>query len=392
MVGALTNGSGADPFYNCTKFAQKGIVSVTINYRLEIEGFLYLKDAVPNRGLLDQVYALEWVRDNIRAFGGDPHKVTIGGQSAGGMCIGSLLVMPKAKGLFKRAILQSGAGKHVLTVSTAQKVTQVFEQVSGLSATSAALANIPRTKLSEYLNETSKAILTSPDTAGWIDDLRKNFLVVEPVIDGVMIPDYPEKIYESEESSHVDILAGYTAEDGRSFVVPQGLWGTITEDMFNNLVKLWGNPEEAKTVYCKEYPNDISQLYCSVWTDSFYRLPVLRVAEANARKKKNKTFYYCFSLPSPVFRNGAHHATEMPFVFHVLEERGSEMILGNLRPVELADRMNKAWADFIRDGNPGWPEYDLKDRIMMDFNVESKVVKDLCPLTRKWWEVHYDKK
>jgi len=216
--------------------------------------------------------------------------------------------------------------------------------------------------------------------------IRKNTIIVEPVIDGVTIPDYPPNIYGSTESADVDVLVGYTSEDGRCFTVPLHLWGKVNEEQFNSIANMWGNPAQIKDIYCKEWPNDLSQLLSSLWTDSFFRLPVLRVAESNIQKKKKKAYVYCFSLPSPAFENGASHTCELPFVFHQLDLKESEMILKNFRPVELADRMNKCWADFIRDGHPGWPEYDMKSRTLMDFNVESKIMKDTFPLTRKFWD------
>ena len=118
--GAFANGTGAILTYNGSRFARDGVVCVTINYRLGVDGFLYLGDGNANLGLLDQVAALTWVQENIEAFGGDPNNVTIFGESAGGMSIGTLLSMPLAKGLFRRVIAESGAGHHVISPATAQ--------------------------------------------------------------------------------------------------------------------------------------------------------------------------------------------------------------------------------------------------------------------------------
>ena len=118
------HGTGASPWYDGSRFARDGIVCVTINYRVGAEGFLYLGEGNANRGLLDQIAALEWVRENIAAFGGDPGNVTIFGESAGAMSVGTLLAMPRAEGLFRRAIAQSGAAHHVISAATAQRVGQ----------------------------------------------------------------------------------------------------------------------------------------------------------------------------------------------------------------------------------------------------------------------------
>src|SRR6266487_4405745 len=122
--GAFANGTGAIPTYDGSRFARDGVVCVTINYRLGVDGFLFLGQGSANLGLLDQVAALTWVQENIAAFGGDPNNVTIFGQSAGGMSVGTLLSMPRAAGLFGRAIAQSGAGHHVISSATARRISQ----------------------------------------------------------------------------------------------------------------------------------------------------------------------------------------------------------------------------------------------------------------------------
>jgi len=210
--GGFITGSGAFPLYNCAQFAKKGIVGVTINYRLGIEGFMWLKDEVCNRGLLDQICALEWVRDNIELFGGDPNLVTVAGESAGSLSIANLLAMPKAKGLFKRAILQSGGGHQSLSLSTAQKITKVIEQVSGLSATRESFENIPRNKLKEYQDQISNVINQSPDPAEWTE-YRQKFMSLQPVVDGDTLPDFPPKIFSSDRGLDVDVLVGNTTEE-----------------------------------------------------------------------------------------------------------------------------------------------------------------------------------
>src|SRR5262249_18620958 len=147
--GAFTNGSGAVPTYDGAAFARDGVVCVTINYRLGVAGFAPLAGAAPNRGLLDQIAALEWVRDSISWFGGDPDNVTIFGESAGGMSVASLLSMPRAEGLFRRAIAQSGAGHHVISAETAGKISAMLAARLGVAPTRQALAALPAETLGE---------------------------------------------------------------------------------------------------------------------------------------------------------------------------------------------------------------------------------------------------
>jgi para-nitrobenzyl esterase len=206
------------------------------------------------------------------------------------MSSGTLLGIPKAKGLFQRVILQSGAAHNVLTITAAQKVTQVFEQVSGLSATPSALADIPRTKLDEWRAEVAQLVATSPDRTHWAE-MSKSILSFEPIIDGDLLTDYPLKVFESDQSYPVDIMVGHTSEEVRILMIPFGLWDNFPEQMFDSLA-VWWNLEELKTVYRQEYPSvELKQLFCAIRTDIIYRIPAIKIAESNVRKQ-NKTFFF----------------------------------------------------------------------------------------------------
>lgn len=137
------NGSGSLAQYAGSAFARDGVVCVTINYRLGAEGFLYTPEVTSNVGLLDQIAALEWVRDNISAFGGDPAKVTVGGESAGAMSVTTLLSMPQTEGLFHAAIAESGAAAHTMSPQTAEKVTTFLAAALNVEPTRAAIAALP---------------------------------------------------------------------------------------------------------------------------------------------------------------------------------------------------------------------------------------------------------
>src|SRR3954452_15656565 len=141
--GSFMNGSGAVDAYRGSSFASDGVVCVTVNYRLQAEGFLHTPDGTSNVGLLDQIAALSWVQQNIAAFGGDPAKVTVGGESAGAMSVTTLLSMPQSRGLFRGAITQSGAAAHTMTPRTAEKVTRLLADELGVAPTRAAIAAEP---------------------------------------------------------------------------------------------------------------------------------------------------------------------------------------------------------------------------------------------------------
>ena len=149
--------------YNGSHFARDGVVCVVINWRPGADGFLYLGDGIANVGLLDQVAALEWVRENISAFGGDPGNVTVFGESAGAMSIGTLISMPRADGLFRRAIAQSGAAHHVTSAEPARRIARHLAELLGVPATREAIAEVPTERLLAAQAELKADLLAHPD-------------------------------------------------------------------------------------------------------------------------------------------------------------------------------------------------------------------------------------
>ncbi len=176
------HGTGASPWYDGSRFARDGIVCVTINYRVGADGFLYLGDGDANLGLLDQVAALEWVRENIAAFGGDPGNVTIFGESAGAMSVGTLLSMPRAEGLFRRAIAQSGAAHHVISAATAQRVGQRLAEKLGAEATREAIAAVPLDRLPQAQAELNADLAAHPDPGRWGGEVVASMMPWQPVV------------------------------------------------------------------------------------------------------------------------------------------------------------------------------------------------------------------
>ncbi len=386
--GAFTNGSGAVPTYDGSRFARDGVVCVTINYRLGADGFLFLDKKNVNLGILDQVAALTWVQENIANFGGDPNNVTIAGESAGAMSVGTLLSMPRAKGLFRRAIAESGAGQHVISSTTAQRVSQYFAEKLGVAPTAEALATVPVNCLLEAQVELSADVFNKPNPELW-GEVAANQMPFEPIVDGELIPTIPIKNIAAGNSVGVDVLVGNNAEEQRLFLVPNGIINHVTEEALASAITAYGLPVEATlAAYKAERPEaSPGDLWGAIATDWTYRIPAIRLAEAQVKNNSN-AYMYEFAWRSPQYSGtlGAAHAVEIAFVFDTLEQEGNEPLLGANPPQQLANTMHTAWVSFVSTGNPGWAKYDIENRATMRFDTTSEVINDPHAVERKLWE------
>lgn len=395
--GMFEVASGAS--YDGSRFARDGVVCVTINYRVGAEGFLYLGEGTANLGLLDQIAALNWVRDNIAAFGGDPSNVTIFGESAGAMSIGCLLAMPRAKGLFRRAIVQSGAAHTVMSTATAQKIARAFAEKLGVNAAVDAIAAVPAQQILTAQVELKNEIMATPDPARWGGEVVATMMPFHPVVDGNVIPAPPIDCIAAGASTEVDVIAGSNTDDWKLFVVANGLLG-IGDEVVSGPVSVHGfksiaayglQPTKALATYraaCSgQSPADV---LASIETAWWCRMPAIRLAEARFSSRA-PTFVYEFAWPSPAAGGliGACHALEIPFVFDTLDRGAQQMmgpLLGDAPPQTLADAMHKAWVAFARSGDPGWPKYEKRRRATMQFDETSRVIDDPRAWERKLWE------
>nr|WP_202527367.1 carboxylesterase family protein [Streptomyces sp. SID486] len=359
--GAFTNGSGAVPGYDGTAFARDGVVLVSLNYRLGAEGFLHVgaDDTAPaNLGLLDQVAALEWVRDNIASFGGDPARVTVFGQSAGAMSVGALLAMPAAKGLFHRAVLQSGAAHHALSPASATLVAARMAALLGVPPTRPDLAAVPLPRLLAAQHELRGEISARPDPALW-GEAALNMMPFEPVVDRDSLPSLPIDAIADGAAAGIDVLVGWTRDEFRLFTVPSGLHGQVTDDLLERAAAAYGLPARGVAAYRAAHPGAApGDLYAEIATDWFYRLPALRLAEAQTRHGA-RAHLYEFAWSSPAFGGalGACHAVDVPFVFDNLADPGFAPLLGGAQPQHIADSTHAAWVSFATTGDPGWPAH-----------------------------------
>ena len=383
--GMFEAGSGAT--YDGSRFARDGVVCVTINYRVGAEGYLYLRDGDANLGLLDQVAALEWVRDNIAAFGGDPANVTVFGQSAGAMSVGTLLSMPRADGLFRRAIAQSGGAHQVIPTETALKVGRVLAEKLGVEATREAIAAVPVHRLLQAQGELKADLIAHPDPERW-GEVAVAMLPWQPVIDGDIVPARPIDRIAAGAGAGIDLMTGATTEESNFFLVPGGAIDQITPELLAGAVMAYGLPvDRALASYRAAHPGaSPGELLSAMQCDQIFRIPAIRLADAHA-KSTAATHMYEFAWRSPQFngRLGACHGAEIAFVFDTLGSE-AEALAGADPPQELADKMHAAWLGFARRGDPGWPKYDLARRATMRFNTSSEVVDDPRAMERVLWE------
>lgn len=379
---------GGTAWYDGSRFARDGVVCVTINYRVGADGFLFLEDGDANRGLLDQIAALAWVRDNIAAFGGDPTNVTIFGESAGGMSVGTLLAMPRAEGLFRRAIIESGTAHHVTTPATAQRIRHYLAERLGIEATREGFAAVPVEHLLAAQVALKGELDTHPSPERWAE-VAVTLLPFEPVIDGTSLPARPIDRLRAGASAGVDILVGTNTEEMRVALVPSGAIDQITDEALAHAIAAYGLPLDAALATYRATNTGASagDLFAAIWSDWYWRIPALRVAEAHAEYSA-ATYVYEFAWRSPQFdgRLGACHGLEVPFVFDTLSSEGDPM-LGSKPPQPLADTMHGAWVAFATTGDPGWPRYDLRRRAAMRFDAVSHVVDDPLSTQRVLWEV-----
>ncbi|MFI6683459.1 carboxylesterase/lipase family protein [Streptomyces sp. NPDC050485] len=373
--GSFSNGSGSASAYDGSAFARDGVVYVSINYRLGTDGFLRLPDRPDNRGLLDQIAALEWVRDNIESFGGDPGRVTVFGESAGAMSIGALLSLPGTRGLFRRAILQSGAAHHFLRPASAELITARLAEKLGIGATAEEFAAVPLEELLPAQAQLRGEIGARPDPALW-GEAALNMMPFEPVLDELPLP---------APDCAVELLAGSNREEYRLFLVPTERIDVLPQPRLRLATTAYGlDPDKALPVYAERRPGAVpGELFDAVTTDWFFRIPAIRIAESVPG-----SYMYEFARRSPAHggRLGACHASELAFVFDRLGDPQYAPILGERPPQALADAMHGAWVSFAKTGDPGWAAYDRETRTTKVFDIAPTVESDPRGEERALWE------
>jgi para-nitrobenzyl esterase len=385
--GAFSNGNSAVPMYDGHTFSRDGVVLVSINYRLGVDGFALLPDAPPNRGLLDQVAALEWVRDNIAAFGGDPANVTIFGESAGAMSVTTLLGLPRARGLFHRVIAQSGAAQVGAQPQDARLVTAELSSVLGIEATAAALSALSVDKVVAAQAAVRDALAAAPDPARFGPSIVATSMAFIPVIDGDILPVHPLAALAAGAGAAVPLLAGTNSEEFRLFFVPAGLAAMVTDEALPGFTAALGVGADVTGLYRANRPGATAgDVLCALITDRFFRLPTYAAAQARlSAAGPAPTYLYEFGWRSPVLDLGAAHAVEIPYVFDNLGTADAVGLLGSAAPAALAADMHATWIRFARTGDPGWAPFDASFPVMTWDGERAEVVRDPRGDERRSW-------
>ncbi|TLS48088.1 carboxylesterase family protein [Streptomyces montanus] len=345
--GALTRGSSAVPVYDGRAFARDGVVMVSVNYRLGVEGYGLFPDTPANPGLRDQLAALKWVRDSITAFGGDPDGVTVFGQSAGAISIGALLAAPQAAGLIHRAVLQSGPPEAADRDKVRRMVRRMANRLK-IPATAEAFAAVDRELLLRTQAEVGK--LSSPVLGGPAFGI---------VVDGDLVPRDPlEALTQGGAAPDIDLLLGWTSEEYRLWLVPGGLLERINRlgpvAVAGAMARCHCGPEIPRGYRALSPDATTAEIVGQMVTDHLLRIPLHRLADARAAS----SHLYEFAWPSNVPDLGACHALELGFVFDTGDLPESARLAGEGAPRELADAMHAAWVRFAVHGDPGWPAWD----------------------------------
>lgn len=337
--GALERGTAALTIYDGTPFAHAGIVFVSINYRLGAEGFSVLDDAPRNLGLQDAAAALRWVHREIAAFGGDPARITLMGESAGGALVAALLARDDTRGHVAGAIIQSGP----LDAQTPQKggrVTAQLAKLLGVGTDRASFAAVSADRLLDARRRQSAGSSPLGGAPGY-----------QLVIDPETLPRQPR---EAVADTGIPVLIGTNTDEYRLWFTPESLAEIRPAKLLLARLAL-RIPGRAVRAYRADAPGaSTGEIFGQLATDMLLRAPMTRAARA----RRSPTYVYEFAWRSRVRDLRAAHALELGFVFDALADPESQRMTGADAPQELADDMHSAWVRFIREQDPGWPAFD----------------------------------
>lgn len=367
--GAFNSGTGSSPLYNGANLAQNGdVVVVTINYRLGAFGFLHLAGVdehfTANLGLLDQIAALKWVKENIESFGGDSDQVTIFGESAGSMSIASLLTMPEAKGLFQKAIMESGASQVMTSKGATAIARAMLKQLNVEENDIEALQNISVRSILEATDQVQKLYgSTSP-------------MIFQPTIDNKTLPDYPIEAIKKGQAEGIALLIGTNREEG-AFFFRKGT-KPVPKEVMDKTITTWVGEQLAQKVIAY-YPHTIEG-QAELMTDFVFWFPSIEFATTQSYFAPVWMYRFDWHIPENPYVNQTVHGLEIPFVFNNLEYLNKYDVVVDQNIQDLAKQIQSSWIAFVREENPNsrllpfeWPNYNASNKATAIFENESHI-------------------
>jgi para-nitrobenzyl esterase len=381
--GGFVSGSGSSPGTDGANLARRGdVVVVTINHRLNVLGFTYLAEfggpdfaSSGDVGMLDIVHALRWVRNNIEQFGGDPNTVMIFGQSGGGRKVGTLLAMPSAKGLFHRAVIESGPTIKLVEIGQATNVAAML--LAKLNLTTGQVRELQKVPVERIM----AAYFSVVKDMGNRDQMTEGF---SPTVDGKAIPHHPFHPAASPISADVPLMLGSTRTE-MTLQSDEAAFSLDEAGMRARVKSLAGDHGETLIeTYRKLNPRATpSELFFLIASDYRYGAPIMKIAERRAALGKGPVHLYYFTWETPVQggRLKSPHTIEIPFAFDNVQI-SKQITGGGADAMALADKVSDTWIAFARTGDPNtsklpnWPAFNATERPTMVINNQSKVVSD----------------
>lgn len=406
--GSFVSGSGSIAWYDGARLASRGVVVVTLNYRLGPFGFLHLESlagasgagewaGAANLGLLDQAAALRWVRDHIEAFGGDPARVTLFGESAGAMSASHHLTLPSSAGLFGRVIAQSGAAGHCQDAARGDAVARRFVAELGLEPS----------QLSRLRDVPADALVRAATKV--IGHERRSALPLpfQPTVDGTVMPVPTLDALRAGSAADIDLVTGTNRDEMHLFrlvaAVAEGVDPALDEERLlrrvTRTLDAWGIEAPARDVVADYRSHgrgvDPSDVWMAVATDVTFAVPMVEMLDAH-HTGGGRAWSYHYTHASTAFGGalGAAHAVEIPFVFDNVGQDGAAAMLGELGPERhrFAAALADTWASFAQGAplkvpatDDAWPRYEPSARRQAVLDVEPDVVDDLDADLRRLW-------
>ncbi|MDT7639484.1 MAG: para-nitrobenzyl esterase [Pseudonocardiales bacterium] len=379
--GAFVAGTGSAASCDGSGFARAGTVLVTINYRVGAEGFLPVPGGATNIGLRDQIAAVEWVRENAEAFGGDPHNITLFGHSAGAASVACLLRSPLAEGLFRRAIVHSGNDETTRPLAVGHRLSAAVAEAVGVENTAEAL----RAVSSEQLLE-AQAVVT---TRGTRPDLRDSegfdpgygLVTFLPVTGDDVLP-WDTASGAASAGWAPELLIGTCHDEINVYLVPTGVVDSVGERQAVGMLQ--ASRPDAEAVLAAyglgEGDSQPGSVLARALTDLAFRSPARRLA----RRHPGHTYSFDFRWPSPLHqgRLGACHGLELPFVFDTLGTAGGPTgLVGDTPPTQISALMQQAWVEFAASGKASWPLYGPDHQVLQIDETTSVGTDETAPIS-----------